>query len=217
MSKKFFTGMLRRIFFLFLLVSIAWNVFAIDSDFNVFQKLENEKDDLRFEIRTASVLPLRNLKEVFKFAPGFDLFFCLPVQKNTTVDIGFQAVFPVMPASFVYYLGDEAYDAKPVYQASVYLRYAYRHQLLANLSCKTYFGVGLSYLQTDLLKEENTNGDKVYYDMKAMDLHGGISLRYRQTGCFIEYHRAPYAIFNAKKIAYDFGGNFLNTGLIYYF
>jgi hypothetical protein len=117
----------------------------------------------------------------------------------------------------VYYLDGEAYDANPEYLASVSLRYACRHQLPANLSCKSYFGLGFSFLQTDLLKEENEYGDKAYYDIKAIDLYGGISLRYKHIGCFIEYHRVPYANFNAKKIAYNFGGNFLNMGLTCYF
>jgi hypothetical protein len=199
---------LRSFFFLFLPVFIPWSALPVKGETG---------DVTGFEIRAVSVLPLQNLKEVFKFAPGFDLFVCLPVQKHASIDLGFQAVFPVMGIPIVYYLGSDACDANPEYQASVYLRYACRHQLVANLSCKTYFGLGFSLLQTDLLKEENERGEKVYYDLKSPDWHGGISLRYKRIGCFIEYHRVSYAVFNSRKIAYNFGGNFLNTGLTCYF
>jgi hypothetical protein len=206
---------MKRLFFLLLLTVFAVNVSVADS--NAFSGLNGASDDFGIEIRAASVFPLGNLREIFKFAPGVDLSFCLPVQKNTTLDFGILAVFPVQSASFVYYSGNEAYDARPEYLTSLHLRYAYRHQLLANLSCKSYFGLGFSFIQTDLLKEENEYGDEAYYDIKAIDFHGGISLRYKHIGCFIEYHHVPYANFNAKRIAYNFGGNFLNTGLSYYF
>ncbi|MDR3218860.1 MAG: hypothetical protein LBU22_07765 [Dysgonamonadaceae bacterium] len=189
-----------------------------EPEYEPFEREENERLSFlpNIEVRPVTILPLGNLSKIFKAAPGFDAFICVPIRKKTTVDFGLLLAFPVKSSAFDFNLSDEIYETKIVSFLSLNLRYAYHHKLSKGLTCKSYFGVSGAMLQTDLLKEENEEGENTYYSIESLNLLCGVSLIYKHVGCFLEYH-TPYATSNTKEIPHNFGGNFLNVGLTWRF
>jgi hypothetical protein len=95
------------------------------------------------------------------------------------------------------------------------LRYRYQHRLNKQLSCTPYFGAGVSFLQTDLLKGENREGEKTYHEITMPSFCGGVNFKYKKIGCFVEYHRTMFSL--SSKVANNFGNSFLNIGVLYGF
>ena len=167
-----------------------------------------------FEFRLGSVLPLGNLNRVFLFAPSFDCYIGIPVKDKMSIDLGILAAFPVKPRSFDFTHRNEVFETKMTALVSVNLCYGYWHKLNEALSCKTYAGIGFSQLTTDLLKEITNDNRKIYHNVSVFNLLGGVQLKYKRVGCFIEYRRSPFS--GSSKVANNFGNSYLNLGFTYY-
>ena len=168
-----------------------------------------------FEVRAGSVFPLGELNNIFRYAPSFDIFICLPLKQKMSIDIGIFLSFPVGRKLFNFTYQAETLETKITALIGASLRYRYQYTIKKDLSCYTYVGAGFSGLFTDLIKEINDNDEKVYHSIEAFDFYGGIQLIYKRLGYFIEYHRTPFS--NSSKVANNFGNNFLNTGFTYFF
>jgi hypothetical protein len=174
----------------------------------------SEKLTLRethFEIRTGLITPLRNLRNIFETAPMLDFFVFLPVNTKTAISFGLAAAFPLKSALFDFNYKNETNQVEifSIVQAS--LRYRYNHAIRKNRILSPYFGIGFSELYTDLVKAINDDGTKAYHTIGALDLSFGLSLKYKFTGCFAEYHYSTYS--NSTKVANNFGNISLNFGL----
>jgi hypothetical protein len=165
---------------------------------------------VNFQFRLGSVLPLGNLNRIFQLAPSFDFYMGIPLKEKMSIDFGFLMAFPVNPRTFDFTYRNEVSETKMRSLVSGNLRYSYSHKLNNAFSCKTYAGVGFSMLYTDLVEKITDDNQKIYHDITTFDLLGGVQLKYKRVGCFIEYHRAPFS--NSPKVANNFGNSFLSIG-----
>jgi len=171
--------------------------------------------NMGLEVSLGSTFTLADMNRIFKYAPSFDLYFCVPVKRNMSIDLGALFSFPVKPQRFDYtFKGGETTETKAKSMMCANLRYSYLHTLSNNSGLNTYMGIGVASLNTDILKEIVDNR-KVYYSVDAFDLFGGIRFQYKKFGYFIEYHRASFP--NSSKVANNFGNSFINTGVSYFF
>lgn len=163
-----------------------------------------------FEIRSGIWQPLGNLKSVYEFAPSIELYMGLPIKTNMSVDLGIQLAFPVNRKEFdFYYLGDPYY-VKTNLVAGINLRWHYEQVLAKNVYFSNYLGAGVGVLQTDLEKD-NSDEDGAFHTVETFDLFGGVGVRYKRIGVFVEYHFLPYSI--AGKVRKSIGNSAVNTGI----
>lgn len=179
---------------------------------DIFVKEDDHRDDVTFEIRGGTWVPLGSIKKVFDYAPSFGLFMGLPIKKTMGIDLGLQVAFPVNRKTFDYYDKDYIYDAKTDLLADISLRFRYEQEAAKNVYWTTYAGTGFSGIQTNLEKsyDEDGNADR-WYSISSFSLFGGVKLRYKKVGCFLEYRYSPYSI--ANKVRKSFGNSIINTGI----
>ena len=175
---------------------------------------EKEHFDSRitnFEFRLGSFFALENLQETFVWAPSFDLFLGFSIRKDMAIDIHFSAAPPINRRPIDIYVDDEIFQTKVEAVIGFGARYRYQKQLSNNLFFAVYGGVGASFLNTDLEKEDSKKSNPEYYQVIALDLYGGASIRYKKVGFFFEYHHPFYE--KSSLVRRDFGNQMLQTGL----
>lgn len=129
-----------------------------------------------WEIRLGSLFPFGNLNHVFKYAPSIGFSLSVPVKQKMSIDLVLMLSFPVKSNSFDYTNKGYTNQTKAKSLVDGSLRYRYRHTLSKNLSCHTYFGIGVFSLSTDLEKSVDSDNNKTFYSVEALDLYGGILL-----------------------------------------
>jgi hypothetical protein len=168
---------------------------------------------VHIEIRPGLMTPLGNLQNVFESAPMLDLFIGgYPVNPQMSIGIGIAFSFPVKPALFDLNYENVISEAKVRSVIQMSLRYRYNHSLKKDWMTSPYFGIGISSLNTNLIKQINDDGTKNYHAIDALDLYGGFSIKYKFIGCFVEYHHSAYS--NSSKVINNFGNNSLNFGFL---
>jgi hypothetical protein len=95
------------------------------------------------------------------------------------------------------------------------VRYRYENQWDEKWKYGFYAGCGILSLSTPIVERVNDDGSKIYYTIDAFDMFGGVQLKYRRIGCFLEYHHNTLNL--SKRVSNDFGNSFLNLGLSWSF
>lgn len=164
------------------------------------------------EIQVGTLLPLGGLRNTYKVAPSFGLYIGIPFRNKMALDLGMYFAFPVSSKNFDYYEKRDVLDAKARVVLGLNLRVRYQRELSKDLYITPYIGLGASGLITNLKKY---NDDESNYDMTTLDVYGGLNLRYKRVGFYIEYHQLPYSMSN--HVRSEFGNSVINTGLFYAF
>ncbi|MDR0824805.1 MAG: hypothetical protein LBN74_06890, partial [Prevotella sp.] len=50
-----------------------------------------------------------------------------------------------------------------------------------------------------------------WYSFETLDVFGGVNLRYKKVGLYMEYHYTPYSI--SGRVSEDFGNSAVNLGV----
>jgi hypothetical protein len=162
------------------------------------------------EIRLGSFIALGNLQKTFVWAPSFDIFLGLPIRKDMAIDIGFSAAPSINRRPINIYDG-EIFQTEVEAVIGLGIRYRYQKQLSNNIFAAAYGGIGASFLSTDLEKENSKKDNTEYYQVIALDLYGGASIRYKKVGFFFEYHHPFFE--KSRFVRHNFGNQMLQTGL----
>ncbi|MCD8178967.1 MAG: hypothetical protein LUE98_16805 [Tannerellaceae bacterium] len=169
-----------------------------------------------FEVRAGTWIPTGGLKNTFVAAPSFVFYAGWPITKNTALDGGFEMAFPVNSQEFRYYYSGNYYDyTKTHVLLSIGLRLRHQITLAKDIHLTPYTYFSINFLSTNLESgisydeygDEKTN----YHDVVSFDLSGGVSVRYKLVGCFIEFHHTPYN--TGHKVDYGFGCSYVSTGI----
>lgn len=176
---------------------------------------EEDGDDAEFkiptvEIRAGSLIPLGKQSKVYKAAPSINMFIGFPIKPRMAIDLGFQLAFPVKKKYFEFHYDRLIYDVKADMLVGVGLRWRYEQEVARNVYFTNYLGLGLAALQTDLEKDDWDDETDKYHSAETLWLFGGVSLRYKKVGCFLEYNYTPYSTSN--KIKKNFGNSAINIG-----
>jgi hypothetical protein len=169
------------------------------------------------DIQVGVRVPVGNLSKVYSSAALFALYFKAFKVKATMFDIGLQVGMPSGKKYFNYYYNS---NNKDITKAEVLLnlnaRMRWEKRMRSNLRTQYYIGMGYESLSTDLYKETSVNeyGNEVDYthSVRAMDFFGGINLKHKYVGLFLEYHYTPYSMFN--KVESNFGNSAFHMGLV---
>ena len=195
----------------------AYNTFDYP-EYEEYTEKENEESKkliTPWEVRAGAWMPMGRLTNAFRVAPSIGAFVGIPIRSDMAIDLGFQFAVPVSPRHFNYYRKNRFYDTtKAEAIASISLRWRYQKIMAPNVYFTPYVGAGLNTLQTGL-KKENSDENDTYHYVETIGLFGGVSLRYKKVGCFIEYQYAPYSI--ADKVEDNFGNSAVNMGLSFFF
>ena len=164
-----------------------------------------------FELQFSSWMPLGNLRNVYEVAPTLGMYFGFPIGQRLGIDVGGQVGLPIN-SSFEYYDFDSAIETEATSFIGLNARMRYHGILARNVMYSSYFGVGANWLSTDI--ESGYNEEYDYYEYEkvtAVDVFGGINVRYKRIGGFIEYHYTPYG--NSGKMKYTIGHSSINIGV----
>lgn len=182
----------------------------IDDDYNIRKSLVN-----MFEIQAGTWLPIGRLSRAFHLAPSIGMYVGYPFNNKMKIDIGLQLAFPINPQPFNFYNHHVRYETTPSVVIGFNMRYHYQQQIRENTFFTMYGGIGVNGITTDLEKEYYEEDESQYYSCETLDLLGGVNLRYKKIGCFLEYHFVPYSI--SGKVKSNFGNSTLNLGLMFAF
>ena len=182
---------------------------------------EDQKELLKnqaslLEVRLGSFLSLGDLKNRYAAAPSIEFFLGYPFgeKRNNAIDIGIQLGVPIQTKEFDYYYTNnksESDIAKATLLLRANLRYRYQKTLRPNLFGSIYLGAGYGVISTNLEKSVDSDGNKTYYEVGALNVYGGASIRYKRIGCFAEYQHSPYSF--SHKVDNNFGSSALNIGV----
>lgn len=168
-----------------------------------------------FEVQAGTWLPAGKLSRAFHVAPSIGLYIGYPFSDKMKLDIGAQLAFPINPQPFNFYNHDVRYETSSSVIIGFNIRFHYQQQLNENTYLTTYGGIGVNGITTDLEKEYYEEDEYDYYSCETLDLLGGVNLRYKKIGCFLEYHFVPYSI--SGKVKSSFGNSAFNMGLMFSF
>lgn len=191
----------------------AYNQFDVPQ-FEENQRQEPEEKEYfinLIEIRAGSWLPIGNLKNAYKAAPSVRAYIGFPIKKVMAVDIGFQAAFPTDREFFDYYYRKDPYATKADVVVNVNARFRYQQEVARNVYWTTYTGAGVVSVQTDLEKEDYDDGESKWHSFETLDVFGGVNIRYKKVGFYLEYHYTPYSI--ANKVRANYGNSAVNLGV----
>ena len=182
------------------------------------QITEEQKEHVRnyvnqFEIRIGSNIPLGTLNQVYTMAPSIEAFAGVPFGKNmnNAIDVGFQIGIPVNRKEFNYYYKEGGSDlTKATLLPKLLIRYRLQKELSPDIYNSYYVGLGYAPVSTNLLKGEDEDGNKTYYEIGSADIFGGVNIRYKSLGAFVEYHIHPYSL--SDRVDNNFGNYSLNIG-----
>lgn len=205
--------LLREVMSIPVLPETAYNQFDIPQ-FEENQKEEPEEKEYLInlvEIRAGSWFPLGSLRNAYKSAPSIGAYVGYPIKKVMAVDIGFQVAFPVSRELFDYYYRKEPYATKADVVVNVNARFRYQQEAARNVYWTTYAGAGVISVQTDLEKEYYDDGESKWHSFETLDVFGGVNIRYKKVGLYLEYHYTPYSI--ANKVRANYGNSAVNLGI----
>ncbi|MDR1883504.1 MAG: hypothetical protein LBR26_12105 [Prevotella sp.] len=171
--------------------------------------------DYYMEIHAGSWLPLGNLRNAYKAAPSVGAYIGYPIKKEMAIDFGFRIAFPVNRQLFDYYHSGWTEVAKARFIGNINLRFRYQQAVAKNIYWTTYAGAGVISVQTDLEKEYYYDDNDKWYSFETLDVFGGVNIRYKRAGLYLEYHYTPFSITN--KVRKDYGNSALNLGAAVYF
>ena len=189
-------------------------------EFTEEQKERIKNQSSLLEVRLGTFLSLGDLRNRYAAAPSIELFIGYPFgeKRNNTIDIGIQLGIPVHTKEFDYYYTknkSEADLATATLLLRANVRYRYQKTLHPNLFGSIYLGAGYGVISTNLEKSVDSDGNKSYYEVGALNIYGGASIRYKRVGCFAEYQHSPYSF--SYKVANNFGSSALNIGVFVVF
>ncbi len=191
----------------------GYNQFSIPQYENHPQPEKEEKEYLinLFEVRAGSWVPLGNLSRSFKAAPSLGAYMGFPIKKVMAVDIGFQVAFPVNKSLFDFYDRRVPYETEADLMVNANIRFRYQQEAAKNVYWTTYVGAGIVSVQTDLEKEYYDSDESKWETFETLDVFGGVNVRYKKVGLYLEYHYMPYSI--ANKVRKNFGNSAVNLGI----
>ncbi|MDR0825148.1 MAG: hypothetical protein LBN74_08650 [Prevotella sp.] len=163
------------------------------------------------EVRAGNWFPIGNLRNAYEIAPSIGAYFGYPVKKTMAVDIGFQIAFPINRQLFDYSRSNWTEAAKANIVANVNARFRYQQEVAKNVYWTTYAGAGFISVQTNLDKEYYYDDEDKWYSFETLDVFGGVNLRYKKVGLYLEYHYTPYSI--SGRVSEDFGNSAVNLGV----
>ena len=189
-------------------------------DFTEKQQERIDNQTPLWELRLGTLLPLGNLKNRYTVAPSIELFVGFPFgeKRNMAIDLGVQIGIPVQAKKFDYYYEKNRRETDPTKATllpRVNLRYRYQKTLSPNIFSTIYLGAGYGTLTTNLEDGVSSDGNKTYYEVGALNVYGGGSIRYKRIGCFVEYQYNPYNF--SYKVDTNFGSSALNIGAFFAF
>jgi len=170
-----------------------------------------------WEVKAGAWMPMGNLQNTFNVAPSVGAFLGVPIRTDMAIDFGVQLAFPINSGHFDYYYKKEFYDrAKARDIINISLRWHYQKEMARNVYWTSYLGAGLNALGTNLKKDDYEDNTKdTWHSVETIGLFGGVSIRYKKLGCFLEYQYAPYSI--ASKVRSNFGHSAIHTGVSVFF
>lgn len=186
---------------------------------DIFQnqdELQAENDEKAYdinlvEIRAGSWFALGNLSNAYKAAPSIGAYLGFPIKRVMAVDVGFMAAFPVDRQLFDYYYRKEPYATKADVLVNINARFRYQQEAARNVYWTIYTGAGVSSVQTDLEKEYYDDDESKWRTFETLDVFGGVNLRYKKVGLYLEYHYSPYSLGGRVRAAY--GNSAVNLGI----
>ena len=180
------------------------------------QKKQANNQIPNIEIRLGALFPQGNLKNIYTIAPSIEFFVGVPfgAERNMAIDLGAQFGIPIQAKEFDYYYkrNKSEYDlAKATLLPRVNLRYRYQKTLLPHIFSTIYLGAGYGALSTNLEKGVDSDGNTTHYEVGTLNVYGGVNIRYKRVGYFIEYQHTPYNY--SYRVDGNFGSSALNTGV----
>lgn len=203
------------------ITSISKQMYSTFSDKKDESKLSGRllpfENSLFYEFQLSSLMPLENLRSVYKVAPALGIYLGFPVKKQMGIDVGIQFAVPLY-SNFGYDVGGVSEYGKALYQFGINLRWRYQMKLSKDIYCFNYLGAGVAWLYIDITSYpeliEGRHSELPYSaTLASLDLFVGFNIRYKKSGLFVEYHYIPYG--NKDKIFYEFGPNSINLGFSY--
>lgn len=167
-------------------------------------------------VRLGTWIPIGNTSKLYSIAPSVSATFGIPVKRDMAVDFSILLAFPVSRRAFDYYLDDTYWmEAKADMLIGFGVRYRYQKEMARNVYFTPYIGTGYHSLSTNQLKYEARNDDEndEYYNIDSFDAYGGVDIRFKRFGAFLEYHYTPY--FWSKHAKKDLGNSAINTGFYF--
>ncbi len=168
-----------------------------------------------FEIQAGTWLPIGKMNSVFPVAPSVAIYAGYPFNNKMKLDIGMSIAVPVNPSYFEYHDNKVSYPAKPRVIFGLNMRYHYQWEIQDNIFLSMYGGLGINGLATDLKKEYYDEDESEYESCESLDVLGGITIRRKLIGAFIEYHFLPYQM--SGKVKSKFGNSVINMGILFSF
>lgn len=172
---------------------------------------DNDERISFLDIQAGTFLPIGQLSNKFKVAPMIGLYLGLPLKKNLALDIGFQLAVPINKGQFDYHYKKETYSTKADFMGNINLRIRSQRNLSGNLFLIGYLGLGVNIIETDLEKDYYEDDEAKYCTLETANIFGGLNLRYKKFGAFVEYHHLPYS--TSSKVNNGFGNSAVNLGL----
>lgn len=166
-----------------------------------------------FEIGGSLWIPLGDLTNVFGPSPALHITLGFPIKEVFAIDINAQFAFLLRQRDFNYFHDNITEETTASSLIHIGGRFRYQHKLGKDTYLNPYIGIGYHEFLTDLETEDSTPKEKDYHSFGTLDLSGGLILRYKGVGLFMEYHYSKYS--RSKHIDKGFGHSGLNIGLFY--
>lgn len=189
--------------------------YTISGKANETQQIDTKSDfdnPLIFEFQLGSALPVGNMRNLYKVGPLVGTYIGLPIKKKMGVDMGFQCAFPIN-SSFDYYWPGSREEVSAAWSASFNFRWRYQLKRIGKTFHFAYLGAGLGWIGTSIRTSEydweTDSYDNGRYTILSADIFGGVNLRYKKLGFFIEYHFTPYEKSDENK---KLGNSSINCG-----
>ncbi|NDV60422.1 hypothetical protein [Bacteroides sp. 519] len=173
------------------------------------------------DVQVGTRIPVGKLSNIYSSATILALYFKILSIQSTMLDAGMQVGFPSGANEFKYYYSGKNHTSDyGTTEADVLLNFNIRarweKRFRSNLRLQYYVGLGYESLSTNLYKNTSIDeyGDEVdnNYAVRTIDLFGGINIKHKYVGLFIEYHYTPYSMFN--KVKSGFGNSAFHGGIL---
>ncbi len=178
------------------------------------ERVEYNQPRFSWEVQGGAWIPAGNLSASFGISPSLACYIGYLFNERSSLDLGMQVAIPISRKVFEFKAGNYWYETKGVSAVGFNMRYQHRFRIASDTKLALYAGPGVNIITTDLEKGYDPEYDQPeYYSLPSLDLSGGVSIRYKRLGGFLEYHFVPYTMSN--RVPDSFGNSAINIGLTY--
>ncbi len=187
--------------------------------------IENTKQDyqqaMSFVMQIGAWLPLGYLENTFDVSPAYGLRLGFRMSRNVTMQFGLNLFVPKESSEFDVKINNQTYSTTSQGKANGSIGTWFTHYTLSRnkkVLFEKYIGVGVGFIQLDLVNPLAALDENQYYSMRTVNLNFGFALssvmrRHSKWGIFVEYNFTPY--YTSGFVETSFGSNSISVGLQY--